>query len=87
MGLPSSTQKDLENLERRLSDDVLSITLSGPEHQHLSIVDVPGLFHSKSQSIAEANAIDPTPTQTQGDLNTIRSMIKSYMEDKRTIML
>jgi hypothetical protein len=47
MGLPPSTMKDVDNLERRFSDDVLSITLSGPEHQHLSIVDVPGLFHSE----------------------------------------
>jgi hypothetical protein len=31
------------------SDDLFSIEASGPEHrQHLSVVDVPGLFHSKS---------------------------------------
>jgi hypothetical protein len=47
MGLPPSTQKNVDLIDRRFSDDVLSITLSGPEHQHLSIVDVPGLFHSK----------------------------------------
>lgn len=47
MGLPPSSQKDTENLSKRFSDDVLSIELSGPEHRHLSVVDVPGLFHSK----------------------------------------
>lgn len=47
MGLPPSTQKAPENLMKRFSDDVLSIELSGPEHHHLSVVDVPGLFHSE----------------------------------------
>lgn len=47
MGLPPRSQVDIENLNKRVSDDVLSIELDGPEHQHLSVVDVPGLFHSK----------------------------------------
>jgi hypothetical protein len=47
MGLPGPSTKDLENLEKRFSDDILKIELSGPDHQHLSVVDVPGLFHSK----------------------------------------
>ncbi len=46
MGLPGPNA-DIENLEKRFSDDVLKIELSGPEHNHLSVVDVPGLFHSK----------------------------------------
>ena len=45
MGLPT-TKDDIENLEKRFSDDILKIELSGPNHQHLSVVDVPGLFHS-----------------------------------------
>ena len=47
MGVPGPSTQDLENLEKRFSDDILKIELSGPEHQHLSVVDVPGLFHSK----------------------------------------
>ena len=46
MGLPNSQAEDLENLDKRFSDDILKIELSGPEHRHLSVVDVPGLFHS-----------------------------------------
>lgn len=64
MGLPPSTMKDIDNLERRFSDDVLSITLSGPEHQHLSIVDVPGLFHSKWWSIHDILAADHDRSDT-----------------------
>lgn len=46
MGLPAMGERDVENLEKRFSDDVLRIELSGPQHHHLSVVDVPGLFHS-----------------------------------------
>ncbi len=46
MGLPSAQDKNLDNLVKRFSDDVLKIELCGPEHHHLSVVDVPGLLHS-----------------------------------------
>jgi hypothetical protein len=49
MGLPGPSTTDLENLDKRFSDDILKIELSGPEHHHLSVVDVPGLFHSEYQ--------------------------------------
>jgi GTPase SAR1 family protein len=49
MGLPGPSTKDLEDLEKRFSDDILKIELSGPDHHHLSVVDVPGLFHSKQE--------------------------------------
>jgi hypothetical protein len=48
MGLPGPNDEQLEGLEKRFSDDILKIELSGPDHRHLSIVDVPGLFHSES---------------------------------------
>lgn len=46
MGLPGPSAVDLENLTKRFCDDILKIELSGPDHHHLSVVDVPGLFHS-----------------------------------------
>lgn len=48
MGVPGPTAIDLENLDKRFADDILRIELSGPTHSHLSVVDVPGLFHSRS---------------------------------------
>lgn len=48
MGLPNSDNQDIENLEKRFSDDILRIEISGPDQHHLSVVDVPGLFHSKT---------------------------------------
>jgi hypothetical protein len=39
---------DVENEDGpNFSPHVLKIELSGPDQLHLSVVDVPGLFHSK----------------------------------------
>lgn len=46
MGLPGPGVEKTEDFEKRFSADVLKIELSGPEQLHLSVVDVPGLFHS-----------------------------------------
>ena len=46
MGIPGPKTKNLD-VEKRFSDDILKIELSGPDHRHLSVVDVPGLFHSE----------------------------------------
>ncbi|TQV90207.1 dynamin [Cordyceps javanica] len=74
MGLPNSDQ-DLENLDKRFSDDILRIEISGPDQHHLSVVDVPGLFHN------------PTKYQTREDLSIIRGLIERYTTDSRTIIL
>lgn len=50
MGVPGPSTTELEGLDKRFSDDILKIELSGPQHRHLSVVDVPGLFHSKVAS-------------------------------------
>ncbi|OJD21879.1 hypothetical protein ACJ73_06779 [Blastomyces percursus] len=75
MGVPGSNTKKLEGLDKRFSDDILKIELSGPEHRHLSVVDVPGLFHN------------PTKYQTEEDRAIIHNLIESYITDKRTIIL
>lgn len=46
MGLPKPGTEDIEDVDKRFSEHVLKVELSGPEHPHLSVVDVPGLFHS-----------------------------------------
>ncbi|KAK6334476.1 hypothetical protein TWF730_003691 [Orbilia blumenaviensis] len=60
---------------RRFSDDILKIELSGPNYPHLTIVDVPGLFHGASE------------TQTKEDIEMVRKLILKYMQDPGTIML
>ncbi|KAL3485722.1 P-loop containing nucleoside triphosphate hydrolase protein [Aspergillus germanicus] len=75
MGLPGPNTKDVENISKRFSDDTLKIELSGSDQHHLSVVDVPGLFHN------------PTKYQTVEDRVIIRNLIQSYITDKRTIIL
>ncbi|KAL4990003.1 P-loop containing nucleoside triphosphate hydrolase protein [Aspergillus falconensis] len=75
MGIPGPNTTDLENIPKRFSDDILRIELSGPEHNHLSVVDVPGLYHNA------------TKYQTEDDKVIIRRLIKDYITDKRTIIL
>ncbi|KFY46965.1 hypothetical protein V494_00258 [Pseudogymnoascus sp. VKM F-4513 (FW-928)] len=74
MGLPG-LNNDIENLEKRFSDDILKIELSGPHHTNLSVVDVPGLFHN------------PTKYQTEEDKTIIRGLIERYITDPRTIIM
>lgn len=50
MGLPSTQTAGFVELDKRFSDDILKIELSNPEHSHLSVVGVPGLFHSMSDA-------------------------------------
>ncbi|KAL6233526.1 hypothetical protein BDW75DRAFT_241925 [Aspergillus navahoensis] len=75
MGIPGPTKADLESIPKRFSDDILKIELSGPEHNHLSVVDVPGLYHNA------------TKYQTEDDKVIIKRLIKDYIIDKRTIIL
>ncbi|KAL8646162.1 MAG: hypothetical protein Q9226_006989 [Calogaya cf. arnoldii] len=60
---------------KRFSEDVLRVELSGPHQPHLTLVDLPGVFHSgnKDQSVAEAKLV--------------KSLVKSYMKNKRSIIL
>ncbi|KAL1969323.1 hypothetical protein VTN77DRAFT_9515 [Rasamsonia byssochlamydoides] len=75
MGLPSPGAEKTEDFEKRFSGDVLKIELSGPEQLHLSVVDVPGLFHN------------PTKYQTKEDLEIVRELISNYMKNQRSIIL
>ena len=77
LGLPSIGAKlDENNIpSRRFSDDIVVIELSARNHHHLSVVDVPGLFHN------------PTRFQTAEDKEIIRNLIKEYVSQERTIIL
>ncbi|PWW75868.1 P-loop containing nucleoside triphosphate hydrolase protein [Tuber magnatum] len=75
MGLPRPGTEDVDDLEKRFSNHVLKVELSGPDHPHLSVVDVPGLFHN------------PTKYQTREDSVIIRDLIESYITDRRTIIM
>ncbi|KAH8674416.1 P-loop containing nucleoside triphosphate hydrolase protein [Tricladium varicosporioides] len=57
------------------STDVLRVEISGPTQQHLTIVDLPGLIHSENKM------------QTSADVALVLAMVKSYMANRRSIVL
>ena len=57
------------------STDVLRLEVSGPKQPHLTIVDLPGLIHSESNS------------QTATDVQIVQSMVHEYMTNQRSIIL
>lgn len=57
------------------SRDILSIELSGPTKPHLTIVDLPGLIQAANNH------------QTQADVDAIKNLAFSYMQNQRTIIL
>ncbi|KAL2821233.1 P-loop containing nucleoside triphosphate hydrolase protein [Aspergillus granulosus] len=60
---------------KAFSDDSLRIEVSGPDRPHLTIVDLPGLIHSE------------TKHQSAADVDLVRDIVKTYMEEPRSIIL
>ena len=77
LGLPKAGEKvNGSNVySKRFSDDIVRIEICSPSCAHLSIVDVPGLFHN------------PTRFQTAQDKKIIRDIVKKYINDQSTIIL
>ncbi|KAL8945457.1 MAG: hypothetical protein Q9211_000022 [Gyalolechia sp. 1 TL-2023] len=62
--------------QKSFSDDVLKIEVSGPDQQHLSVVDVPGIFRKVTEGVT-----------TQLDITNVRAMVERYMENSRSVIL
>lgn len=75
MGIPAPGQSLAPGLST-FSDDILKIELSGPLRQHLSIIDVPGIFRTPTHGVT-----------TKEDMTLVQSMVKSYIKDSHTIIL
>ena len=75
MGIRSGATKDDMNLPM-FSDDILKIEISGPEQPHLTVIDVPGLFHVTDEGHT-----------TDLDKLMVENMVQRYMENERTIVL
>ena len=75
MGITGPGQA-LANGHSTFTEDVLKIELCGPKKQHLSVIDIPGIFRT------------PTPgVTTKADMGLVRKIVHSYIENKRTIIL
>lgn len=57
MGLPTPGAESKEGFDKRFSGDVLKIEVFGPKQPHLSVVDVPGLFHSECPSCYQRQSV------------------------------
>ena len=65
----------IDDSSKVFSSDILRLELSGPEQPHLTLVDLPGLFQAGSRS------------QSDADSETVRSLVLSYMQSPRSIIL
>lgn len=75
MGL-SRREGDTEPRKPTFSNDVFRLEVSGPDQEHLSVIDVPGIFKSTTEGLT-----------TKADIQLVRNMVKSYMENPRSVML
>lgn len=57
------------------SKDVLRVEVSGPTQPHLTLVDLPGLYHA------------PDEHQDVDGIKFVESLVRSYMENPRSVML
>ena len=60
---------------KRFSEDVLRVELSGPHQPNLTLVDLPGLFHSGSKQ------------QSSDEAKLVKSLVQRYMKNERSIIL
>jgi hypothetical protein len=60
---------------KAFADDVLRIEISGPQQQHLTTVDLPGLFHSENE------------IQSAADVKLVQDLVRRYILNKRSIVL
>ena len=68
--------KEHEEGEKSFSDDVLKIDYRGPDHENLSIIDVPGIFRNPQEG-----------KTTDDDITLVGDMVRHYMEGEGTIIL
>ena len=75
MGLDPSTETKGPTGES-FSNDVLKVDILGPDKDHLSVIDVPGIFRV------------PREGQTShADIELVKAMTFSYMKNERSIIL
>lgn len=72
MGLDNSDP----NCKKTFSDDVLKIEICGPDQEHLSVIDVPGIFKKTTEGLT-----------TKSDIRMVRKMVSTYMENPRAVIL
>ncbi|KAB2569166.1 Interferon-induced GTP-binding protein Mx2 [Lasiodiplodia theobromae] len=62
--------------KKTFSSDVLSIEVTGPDQEHLTVIDVPGIFQRVTKDVT-----------TKEDKEFVKSMVFDYMKNPRSVML
>jgi GTPase SAR1 family protein len=65
----------LTSTSKSLSNNVLRVEFCGPSQPQLTLVDLPGLFHSHGKS------------QSQEDVSLVHNLVSQYIENPRSIIL
>jgi hypothetical protein len=71
MGISNDPQQS-----KTFSDDVLYIEVCGPEQEHLSVIDVPGIFKRTTQGVTN-----------KADMQMVKSMVQRYIDNPRSVIL
>ncbi|GAP82619.2 putative interferon-induced GTP-binding protein Mx2 [Rosellinia necatrix] len=58
------------------SEHILKIEKLGPNEEHFTVIDVPGIFRTETEGVT-----------TESDIELVMGMVKKYMQDSRTIIL
>lgn len=72
MGIGLNGEKE----KKTFSEDVLKIEIRGPAQQHLSVIDVPGIFKKTTAGLT-----------TKTDMVMVRNMVSGYMKNPRAAIL
>ncbi|OIW28455.1 interferon-induced GTP-binding protein Mx2 [Coniochaeta ligniaria NRRL 30616] len=76
MGIRPLDADSTDKTTSAFSEDVLKVEICGPDQRHITLIDVPGIFRTATPG-----------TTTQSDIELVRTMVKNYMKDSRTIIL
>ncbi|KAI1342394.1 P-loop containing nucleoside triphosphate hydrolase protein [Xylariaceae sp. FL0016] len=75
MGIKTATSPVGTSLPS-FSEHILKIEKHGPNEEHCTVIDVPGIFRRETTGVT-----------TETDIELVRDMVKKYMKDSRTIIL
>lgn len=62
--------------KRTFSNDILRLEIAGPDQEHLTVFDVPGIFKNTTPGLT-----------TKADIELVKNMVLGYMENPRSVML
>ncbi|KAL6901456.1 P-loop containing nucleoside triphosphate hydrolase protein [Trichoderma evansii] len=74
MGIKMS-DKDVKG-DSAFSLDILKVEISYPDADHLTVIDVPGMFETVTPGVT-----------TESDIDMVKNMVKRYIQQARTIIL